>query len=98
MVVVVVELISNANNIRLITVSFIHEYRLLSPDCVVLQELGKLLPFEIAVGQNGRVWVHSNSSTHTILATNAILNSEFLSPAQTRDMVQQLLKRVSLRG
>lgn len=67
--------------------------RLLSPDCVVLQEVGKSTPFEIAVGQNGRVWVHSNSTAQTMLVANAILNCEFLSPAQTRDMVQQLLKR-----
>ena len=69
--------------------------RLLSPDCVVLQEIGKSMPFEIAVGQNGRVWVHSNSSVQTMLIANAILNCEFLSPAQTRDMVQQLLKKAA---
>jgi exosome complex component RRP40 len=71
-------------------------FRLLSPDCVVLQEVGKSTPFEIAVGQNGRVWVHSNSNVQTMLIANAILNCEFLSPAQTRDMVQQLFKRAAV--
>ncbi|KAK8604471.1 hypothetical protein V6N13_099413 [Hibiscus sabdariffa] len=47
-----------------------------SPTCPVLESLGKKLPFEIAVGLNGRVWVNA-ASPHTIIAAaNAIMNSE----------------------
>ncbi|KAL6057006.1 Ribosomal RNA-processing protein 40 [Balamuthia mandrillaris] len=68
---------------------------LLASNNVVLQSLGKVLPFEIAVGQNGRVWVHSNCSEHTTLVSNAILNSEHLRTAnQVRHMVDEMLKRM----
>jgi len=63
---------------------------LMSTQCPVLAYLGKRIPFEICVGINGRVWVNSGSVSNTILITNAILNSEFLSPKQTSLLVQQL--------
>lgn len=64
--------------------------RLLADDCVVLHHLGKVVPFEIAVGMNGKVWVNSASKKHTILICNAILNSEFLQPNQIQSMVAKL--------
>lgn len=49
--------------------------------------------YEIAVGLNGRVWVHSGSVTNTILIANAIINSEQLPAKHVESMVQQLLQR-----
>jgi len=66
---------------------------LLLPDCTVLIELGKITPYEIAVGQNGRVWLHSPSNFLTVLIGNAILNSEFLTGMQVREMVHRLSQK-----
>ncbi|KAL9673843.1 hypothetical protein QQ045_030105 [Rhodiola kirilowii] len=64
-----------------------------SPTCPVLDILGKKLSFEIAVGLNGRVWVNATSPSTVILVANAIMNSEALSGAQQRIMVEKLLQR-----
>jgi exosome complex component RRP40 len=63
------------------------------PTCPVLEALGKSLSFEIAVGMNGRIWVNAATTTTTILVSNAILNSEFLTAAQQHIMVQKLLQK-----
>jgi len=65
-------------------------YQLLSDECFLLQNLGKLVPYEIAVGMNGRVWILSNSNKNTILISNAILNSEFLQKSQCQAMIEKL--------
>ncbi|KAG5051470.1 hypothetical protein AAZX31_02G106500 [Glycine max] len=65
-----------------------------SPTCPVLDALGKKLSFEIAVGLNGRVWVSAASPQTTIVVANAIMNSETLSGAQQRIMVEKLLERI----
>lgn len=53
-------------------------YRLLKPNCEVLQVLGESIAYEIAVGLNGRVWVSSGSPAHTVIVANALANSEFV--------------------
>ncbi|PSR95870.1 Exosome complex component rrp40 like [Actinidia chinensis var. chinensis] len=65
-----------------------------SPTCPVLEALGKKLSFEIAIGLNGRVWVHADSPSSVILVSNAIMNSESLSEVQQKIMVDKLLQRV----
>ncbi|CAK4085000.1 unnamed protein product [Aphanomyces euteiches] len=65
---------------------------LLEDDCVVLTALGKSVPFELAVGVNGVVWLNSKSNADTILITNAILNSEGLNAAQSEAMVARLIQ------
>ncbi|RHY55231.1 hypothetical protein DYB30_002581 [Aphanomyces astaci] len=55
---------------------------LVQDECAVLESLGRAIPFELAVGVNGVVWLNSKSSQDTILVANAILNSEGLTPAQ----------------
>ncbi|KAL9434226.1 hypothetical protein AB3S75_028952 [Citrus x aurantiifolia] len=65
-----------------------------SPTCSVLEELGKQLSFEIAVGLNGRVWVNAESPSTVVLVSNAIMNSESLSVVQQKIMVDKLLQRI----
>ncbi|KAK7377938.1 hypothetical protein VNO80_03373 [Phaseolus coccineus] len=65
-----------------------------SPTCPVLDALGKKISFEIAVGLNGRVWVNATSPQTIIIVANVIMNSETLSDAQQRIMVEKLLKRI----
>ncbi|PRP86152.1 hypothetical protein PROFUN_03139 [Planoprotostelium fungivorum] len=65
-------------------------YKLLRDDCAVLASLGRVVPFEIAAGMNGRVWINSGSRRHTVLITNAIINSEMMPDDQTKMMVDKL--------
>jgi exosome complex RNA-binding protein Rrp4 len=52
------------------------------------------VPFEVAIGSNGRVWVNSTSALHTVLVSNAIINSEHLAPSAVQAMVDALLAAV----
>ncbi|RHY32844.1 hypothetical protein DYB32_002172 [Aphanomyces invadans] len=65
---------------------------LIQDDCIVLEALGRAIPFELAVGMNGVVWLNSKSNQDTILIANAILNSEGLTAAQSEAMVVKLLQ------
>jgi len=65
-------------------------YKLLEDNCPILTCLGKIIPYEIAVGMNGRIWINSSSNKHTILISNAILNSEYLKTQQIQAMMQKL--------
>ena len=67
---------------------------LLSPHSVVLAELSKL-PFEVCIGVNGYLWIHSEHPSYTILVSNAIVNSQVLTEEQTRGMVRSLIKTVN---
>jgi exosome complex component RRP40 len=64
---------------------------LLSLECAVVNELGKHLAYELAVGHNGRVWVASASIKNCIVIVNAITNAEFLPLEQVGGMVRQLV-------
>ena len=70
---------------------------LLSPQNVVLNELGSSkfkIPFEVCVGVNGYVWVHSTKPEYTIMIHNAILNSQVMTVGQVRSMVKSLVDTV----
>jgi exosome complex component RRP40 len=67
---------------------------LLSLDCAVVNELGKHIAYELAVGHNGRVWVAAPSVKHSIVIANAITNAEFLALDQVGGMVRQLVSIV----
>lgn len=60
----------------------------------VLSYLGEKLKYEIAVGMNGRVWCKTHYPEHTILISNAILGSEFLSDAQAKEMIDNMFASV----
>eukprot|EP00562_Extubocellulus_spinifer_P007876 CAMPEP_0178499096 /NCGR_PEP_ID=MMETSP0696-20121128/15636_1 /TAXON_ID=265572 /ORGANISM="Extubocellulus spinifer, Strain CCMP396" /LENGTH=276 /DNA_ID=CAMNT_0020127759 /DNA_START=4 /DNA_END=834 /DNA_ORIENTATION=+ len=68
---------------------------LLKPTNVVLDALGKAgLAFEICVGTNGLVWIHSERPEYTVMIGTAIKNSEIMTEAQVRGMVKQLVATV----
>ncbi len=60
------------------------------PPAPVLTALGETLKYEIAVGQNGRMWIDAPRSASVVLIANAIERSEFLREDQTRLLVQKL--------
>lgn len=65
-------------------------YRILSTQSEVLQRLGKSLPFEIAVGLNGRIWVNGRSTSETLALAHAINGAELLNKGQVKEMVRKL--------
>mmetsp|Transcript_27235 Transcript_27235/g.56270 ORF Transcript_27235/g.56270 Transcript_27235/m.56270 type:complete len:380 (-) Transcript_27235:128-1267(-) len=68
---------------------------LLSPKSVVLAALDQSgVPFEIAVGVNGMVWVNSSEAGYMIMILNAIKNSEVMTKEQIRGMVKMMVKNV----
>jgi exosome complex component RRP40 len=68
---------------------------LLYPDNLVLQELGSFIAYEVAVGVNGFLWIHSSRPEYAILVQNAILNSQVLTEPQVRGMVKSLVDTVN---
>lgn len=68
---------------------------LLLPNNAVLAALDKSgIPFEIAVGVNGMVWVNSPEPEITIMILNAIKNSEVMDEERVRGMVKVMVKNV----
>jgi len=65
--------------------------KLLAEDCFILSKLGEKIPFEIAIGTNGRVWVNSKSPTFIVVISNAILNSEAMPNEKIEKMVNKLI-------
>jgi exosome complex component RRP40 len=63
--------------------------------CPVLDILGNTLQFELAVGQNGRIWINAPCPATVILIANAVERSEFLSSDQSRLLVHKLLERLT---
>ena len=77
------------------TVSLNTVRKLLSKECVLLQTLGKSIPFEIAVGMNGRIWIRGKSVTDTICIANAIEVSEHMSNQEITRMSQKLVDNMT---
>jgi exosome complex component RRP40 len=65
--------------------------RLLSPACTVLTALGTSIPFEVAIGLNGWVWVQAGSPLHTIIVSNVLLRAEHMTDAECEQLVRKLV-------
>ena len=66
---------------------------LASPPCPMLAALGAAVQFELAVGQNGRVWISSQTAALTVLVKIALQQAD-LPAAQAEMAVQKLLESV----
>ncbi|KAJ3413518.1 Exosome component 3 [Chytridiales sp. JEL 0842] len=67
---------------------------LLDPSNAMLGYLGKAIPFEIAVGMNGRVWIKANSPQEVVVVMNTIKGSEGLPPPKAKEYVKSCLKKL----
>ena len=66
---------------------------LLLPNNACLSALDKSgIPFEIAVGVNGMVWINSSEPEITITILNAIKNSEVMNDEQIRGVVKKMVR------
>ena len=68
---------------------------LMDPKNVVLKELSRSMPFEVCIGVNGWLWIHSKRPEYTVLIQNAIKNSQVMTEAQVRGMVKLLVETVN---
>lgn len=65
--------------------------RLLAPHSEIRSELQQLVPCELLVGLNGRVWVRSCSTQRTLIIANLLQSCDTMTAPQRR----QLFRRVS---
>ncbi|KAI9670728.1 MAG: exosome non-catalytic core subunit rrp40 [Caeruleum heppii] len=76
--------------------------RLLMPDTVgqaglvVLEELADKIPFEIAVGRNGKMWVDARDIRRTLAVRKAIIETDrnVLGLQEQKQLVKKILKAI----
>ena len=63
---------------------------------LVLDECAEKLPFEVAIGRNGRIWVNSAGIKETLLVGKALQETDKLNLGleQQKKLVRRLLKGV----
>lgn len=64
--------------------------RLLLPNSPILKRLGQMVPFEITVGNNGRIWLKSTSLARTLVLVQAVNVLEYASEADLDRMCESL--------
>ena len=69
--------------------------RILRPNCPLLKRFGHLMPYETAVGMNGRIWVKGRSTVETITIANIISDSETISDSDMKTFVKTRVHTMS---
>ena len=64
---------------------------LLERDAPVLKALANYIPFEVAIGLNGRVWCRASTLGDAIVVANALENAAFLDDTAVAPMVGQVI-------
>ncbi|GFY66565.1 exosome complex component RRP40 [Trichonephila inaurata madagascariensis] len=64
--------------------------RLLLPNSLILKKLGTVIPYEIAIGVNGRIWVRSNTTERTLVVVQALSVLEYASSNEIDMMCDQI--------
>ena len=75
-----------------------HAKRLLSSRSEVLSALGRHFPFEVCVGLNGVIWVHSTSTARTVLASLVVTRSQNVPEAGAAGFVDRVAAAAGLRS
>ena len=81
--------------VTLPNVSFVFFVRILRPNCPLLKTLGDMMPYETAVGINGRIWVKGRSIIETITIANIISDSEHCSDSDMKTFVKSRVHALS---
>ncbi|CCJ28423.1 unnamed protein product, partial [Pneumocystis jirovecii] len=68
------------------------KYRILDKNHPLLSTLGASIPFEVAVGSNGRIWIHSKHVGITIALVQAIKKSESLNDNDIIKICRETIK------
>lgn len=83
--------LSNTNQL----IIYIFRLRLLSPDCLLLEELGKKFRHEIVVGLNGRVWINATTIANVLKIYDSISHLEHTPFEQVLQNVRNEFETVS---
>lgn len=67
---------------------------LLATDSAVLDALGGVAPFELAIGVNGRVWIAATDVRHAILVQHAVLQSQAVRDDEAAELVDHLKRQL----
>jgi len=60
----------------------------------VLEELGRTIAFECAVGRNGIVWVDSGNVATTLMIARCVQDSEGCTAEEVKEIVRKELKKI----
>lgn len=69
--------------------------KILNPNCPFLDILAKELPFEMAAGMNGRIWINGKTVKETIAVGNAILAVEYKSNEELKELCDDIANYVA---
>lgn len=73
-----------------IDVSLPYARALLFEGGLVLDAIGKIAPFEIAIGMNGKIWVKGEDNISTWKMSRCIKESEHWAPESVSDQVKKI--------
>ena len=74
-----------------VDVSLAHARALLSESAVLFDLLGKSIPYEITIGQNGRIWLQAGSAREVVMLRLSLLTSAKLSVVEQEVMIENLI-------
>ncbi|CEM21263.1 unnamed protein product [Vitrella brassicaformis CCMP3155] len=74
-----------------------HADCLLGDECFVLEQLGAVVKYEVAVGRNGRIWVKTERPKETLLVLSAIKTAltKALTLEQTQAAINIFVERLT---
>lgn len=64
--------------------------KILNPKCPLLMRLKDEVPFECAVGMNGRIWIRGRNVKETVAIGNAIMAAEYISDGDVGKMCENI--------
>jgi exosome complex component RRP40 len=70
--------------------------KILNPQCRLLKILGSEIPYDIAVGMNGKIWLKAKSVKETVGIGNAILAAELLTDEEIVSLCDDVIN--TLKG
>lgn len=66
--------------------------KILNEKCPLIKALSKEVPFEMAAGMNGKIWIKAKTVKETIAVGNAILSVEHISDSEIVQMCDHIGK------
>lgn len=80
----------------LINVSLNYALRLKKSNSKLLYHLGQMIPYEIVIGANGKIWINSASMRTTIAIGNALLKAEHLKEEDIPQLIKNFNKSLNV--
>lgn len=73
--------------------------KMLNPQCTLLKLLGSKIPYDVALGMNGKIWLKTKSIKETIGIGSAILAAEHLTNEEIIPMCNDIINSLKeMRG